>query len=148
MTGGTVRFHRVLRAPAERVHRAFLDPEALVKWLPPDGFTGSVQHLEARVGGTFSMSFTNFASGERHAFGGEYLELVAGERIVYTDRFEDPALPGVMKTTIALRALPCGTELNIVQEGIPAMIPEEDCVLGWQASLALLARLVETEARA
>lgn len=141
----TVRLHRVLRAPSERVYRAFLDADALAKWLPPDGYTCRVHELEARVGGRFRMSFTNFSKRESHAFGGEYLELVAGERIRYTDTFDDPELPGTMVTTALLRAVSCGTELDIVQEGIPEVIPAEACYLGWQDSLALLARLVEPE---
>ena len=147
MTVGTVRLHRVLRAPPERVYRAFLDAEAMAKWLPPNGFTGKVHHLDPRVGGTFRMSFTNFATGQSHAFGGEYLEIVPNERICYTDRFDDPNLPGVMKATVSLKAVSCGTELSVVQEGIPEVIPAELCYLGWQDSLALLARLVEAEIR-
>ena len=147
MTVGTVRLHRVLRAPPERVYRAFLDAEAMAKWLPPNGFTGKVHHLDPRVGGTFRMSFTNFATGQSHAFGGEYLEIVPNERICYTDRFDDPNLPGVIKATVSLKAVACGTELSVVQEGIPEAIPVELCYLGWQDSLALLARLVEAEIR-
>lgn len=147
MTTGTVRFHRVVRAPPERVYRAFLDADAMAKWLPPDGFTGVVHHLDAKVGGTYRMSFTNFTTLQSHTFGGEYLELVPGERISYSDRFDDPNLPGTMKTTVVLKAVSVGTELQIVQEGIPAMIPVEACYLGWQDSLALLARLVEAEIR-
>lgn len=147
MTVGTVRLHRVLRAPPERVYRAFLDAEAMAKWLPPNGFTGKVHHLEPRVGGTFRMSFTNFATGQSHTFGGEYLEIVPNERICYTDRFDDPNLPGVIKATVSLKAVACGTELSVVQEGIPEVIPVELCYLGWQESLALLARLVEAEIR-
>ncbi len=147
MNTGTLRLHRVLRAPAERVYRAFLDPSALAKWLPPHGFTCTVHHLDAKVGGTFRMSFTNFTSGGGHAFGGEYLELVPGERIVHTDRFEDPNLPGAMTTTVSLKPVSCGTDLAVVQEGIPGMIPVEQCTLGWQQSLALLASLVEAEIR-
>lgn len=145
MATSTVRLHRVLRAPPERVYRAFLSADALVKWLPPDGFTATVHHLEARVGGTFRMSFTNFSNGQGHAFGGEYLELVPGALIRYTDRFEDPGLPGVMEVTVTLKAVSCGTELSIVQAGIPEAIPVELCYLGWQESLALLARLVEPD---
>ena len=145
MPGGTVTLHRVLRAPAERIYRAFLDPDAMAKWLPPHGFTGKVQHLDARVGGSYRMSFTNFATGDTHAFGGQYLELVPFERIRHTDGFDDPNLPGMMVTTIALRAVSCGTELSIVQEGIPGAIPIESCYLGWQESLLLLAQLVEAE---
>jgi len=145
MATGTVRLHRVLRAPPERIYRAFLTAEALVKWLPPHGFTGSVHHLEARVGGTFRMSFTNFANGQAHAFGGEYLELVPNERLRYTDKFDDPNLPGTMQTSVTLVATSCGTELSIVQDGIPEVIPVEMCYLGWQESLVLLAKLVEAE---
>ena len=144
-TTGTVTLHRVLRAPAERIYRAFLDPDAMAKWLPPHGFTGKVRHLDARVGGSYRMSFTNFATGDTHAFGGQYLELVPFERIRHTDGFDDPNLPGMMVTTIALRAVSCGTELSIVQEGIPGAIPIESCYLGWQESLLLLAQLVEAE---
>ena len=143
MSTGTVKLHRVLKAPAERVYRAFLDPQAMAKWLPPHGFTGQVHHLEAKVGGTYRMSFTNFSTGHGHSFGGEYLELVPNERIRHTDRFDDPNLPGTMETTIELRTVMCGTELSIVQSGIPAAIPVEMCYLGWQESLALLAQLVE-----
>jgi len=147
MATGTVRLHRVLRAPPERVYRAFLAADAMAKWLPPNGFTGSVHHLDARVGGTFRMSFTNFATGQSHAFGGEYLDLVPHARIRYTDRFDDPNLPGVMTTTVTLQAVSCGTELNVLQEGIPEVIPVEACYLGWQESLVLLAKLVEAEIR-
>lgn len=142
---GTVRFHRVLRAPPERVYRAFLDPDAMVKWLPPHGFTGKVNHVDARVGGTYRMAFTNFSTGSSHAFGGSYLELVPSERIRHTDCFDDPGLPGEMTTTIELRAVSVGTEVSIVQEGIPEVIPTEACCLGWQESLQLLALLVEAE---
>jgi uncharacterized protein YndB with AHSA1/START domain len=145
MTTGTVTLHRVIRAPAERIYRAFLDPAAMTKWLPPHGFTGTVHHLEARVGGTYRMSFTNFANGQSHAFGGEYLELVPNERIRNTDRFDDSNLPGEMQTTVSLKPVSCGTDVHIVQEGIPEMIPTEACYLGWQESLALLAQLVEAE---
>ncbi len=145
MSTHTVRLHRVLRAPPERVYRAFLDPHALVKWLPPHGFTAQVHHLEAKVGGSYRMSFTHFGNGQSHAFGGQYLELVPGERIVHTDRFDDPNLPGEMRTTIRLHAVSCGSELQIVQEGIPEIIPPEACVLGWQESLLLLAQLVEAQ---
>jgi uncharacterized protein YndB with AHSA1/START domain len=141
----TVRFHRVLRAAPERVYRAFLDADAMVKWLPPHGFTGKVHHLDAKVGGAYKMSFTNFSTGRSHAFGGEYLELVPHERIRYTGRFDDPTLPGEMQTTITFKSVSCGTELNIVQEGLPAVIPPEACCLGWQESLSLLAKLVEAE---
>lgn len=145
MTTNTVRLHRVLRAPPERIYRAFLDADAMVKWLPPHGFTGKVHHLDAKVGGTFRMSFTNFSTGQRHSFGGEYLELVANERIRHTDKFDDANLPGVMQVTVMLKKVSSGTELNIVQEGIPAVIPAEACYLGWQESLTLLAQLVEPE---
>jgi uncharacterized protein YndB with AHSA1/START domain len=143
----TVRFHRVLRAPPDRVYRAFLDADAKAKWLPPNGFTGKVHHVDARVGGTFKMSFTNFTTGKSHSFGGEYLELVPHERISYTDHFDDPNLPGELKVTIELKKVSVGTELNIVQEGIPDVIPAEACYLGWQESLILLAKLVEVEIR-
>jgi uncharacterized protein YndB with AHSA1/START domain len=145
MTTGIVRLHRVLRAPPERVYRAFLDPDAMVKWLPPAGFTGKVHRLDARVGGTYRMSFTNFSTGDSHSFGGEYLELVPNERICHTDAFDDPNLQGEMRTTISLRKVIGGTELNVVQEGIPEAIPTEMCYLGWQDSLTLLAHLVEVE---
>jgi len=143
MSTGTVRLHRVLRAPPERIYRAFLEPEATAKWLPPSGFTCKVHQLEAKVGGSFRMSFTNFGTGHGHSFGGKYLELVPNERIVHTDKFEDANLPGEMKTTISLKNVSCGTELSVVQEGIPAAIPVEQCYLGWQESLEQLARLVE-----
>jgi len=145
MSTHTIRLHRVLRAPPDRIYRAFLDPDAMVKWLPPHGFTGRVEHAHARVGGTYRMSFTNFATGHGHSFGGEYLELVPNERIRHTDRFDDPNLPGDMETTVSLKPVSCGTELSIVQEGVPGVIPPEACYLGWQESLALLARLVEAE---
>jgi uncharacterized protein YndB with AHSA1/START domain len=145
MSTNTVRLHRVLRAPPERVYRAFLDADAMVKWLPPNGFTGKVHHLDARVGGTYRMSFTNFTTGGTHSFGGEYLELVPHERIRHTDRFEDPNLPGTLQVTVTLEKVSCGTDLGIVQEGIPDVIPLEACHLGWQESLALLAELVEAE---
>jgi uncharacterized protein YndB with AHSA1/START domain len=141
----TVRLHRVLRAPPERIYRALLDADAMVKWLPPNGFTGKVHHLDARVGGTYKMSFTNFSSGQGHSFGGEYLELVPNERIRHTDKFDDPNLPGEMRTTVSLKQVSMGTELQVVQEGIPSAIPVEACYLGWQESLALLAQLVEAE---
>ena len=141
----TVRFHRVLRATPEKVYRAFLDADALAKWLPPNGFTGKVHHLDARVGGTYQMSFTNFGTGRSHSFGGQYLELVPHERLRYSDQFDDPNLPGKMQTTITLKKVSCGTELNIVQEGLPDVIPPEACCLGWQESLTLLAKLVEAE---
>lgn len=145
MATGTVHLHRVLRAPPERVYRAFLTAEAMAKWLPPNGFTGKVHHLDARVGGSYRMSFTNFGTGRSDAFGGEYLELLPGKRIRHTDRFDDPNLPGEMCTTIALAAVSVGTELSIVQEGIPEAIPAEACYLGWQESLMLLAKLVEAD---
>ena len=141
----TIRLHRVLRAPPERIYRAFLDADAMAKWLPPHGFTGRVHHADAKVGGTFRMSFTNFSTGASHAFGGEYLELTPNERIRYTDRFDDPNLPGTIHVTVTLRAVSCGTELGVVQEGIPDVIPAEACYLGWQESLVLLAKLVEAE---
>jgi len=141
----TVRFHRVLRAPTERVYRAFLDPEAMVKWLPPYGFTAKVHSMEARVGGSHRMSFTNFTTGKSHSFGGTYVELTPHERIRYTDKFDDPNLPGEMQVTISLRKVLCGTELEIVQAGIPDVIPTEMCYLGWQESLAQLAHVVEPE---
>ena len=145
MSTGTVRLHRVLKAPPERIYRAFLDPEAMVKWLPPHGFTGKVHHLDAKVGGTYKMSFKNFSSGNSHSFGGSYLELVPNERIRHTDKFDDPNLPGEMQVTVTLIAVSCGTELNVVQEGIPSAIPVEMCYLGWQESLKLLGQLVEAE---
>jgi uncharacterized protein YndB with AHSA1/START domain len=141
----TIRLHRVLRITPPRVYRAFLDPQAVVKWLPPNGFTAQVDHLDARVGGTYRMSFTNFGSGRSHSFGGRYLELVPNERIRYSDRFDDPDLPGEIQVTITLTPTSVGTELHIVQEGVPDVIPAEACYLGWQESLALLARLVEAE---
>jgi uncharacterized protein YndB with AHSA1/START domain len=147
MSTQTVTLHRVLRAPPERIYRAFLDADALAKWLPPNGFTGRVHQLDAKVGGSYRMSFTNLGTGHSHAFGGDYLELVPHERLRYTARFDDPNLPGVMQTTVTLRAVFCGTELTVVQEGIPAVIPAEACYLGWQESLALLASLVEAEVR-
>jgi uncharacterized protein YndB with AHSA1/START domain len=141
----TVRLHRVLRAKPERVYRAFIDPDAMSKWLPPHGFTGKVHHMDARVGGTYRMSFTNFNTGKSHAFGGKFLELTPNERLRYDDQFEDPNLPGTMITTVELREVFCGTELRITQEGIPAVIPEEACYMGWQESLELLGKLVEPE---
>ena len=145
MPTGTVRLHRVLRTTPEKIYRAFLDADAMSKWLPPYGFTCKVHHFDARVGGTFRMSFSNFSTGNGHSFGGEYRELVTNERIVYTDRFDDPNLPGEMQTTITLTKVSCGTELSIVQEGVPGVIPAEACYLGWQESLAQLAKLVEPE---
>ena len=141
----TIRLHRVLRATPERVYRAFLEPEAMVKWFPPNGFTGKVHHMDARVGGSYRMSFTNFTTGKSHSFGGEYLELVPNERIRHTDKFDDPNLPGLMQVTITIKKVSCGAEVNITQEGVPETIPAEACYLGWQESLALLAKLVEAE---
>ncbi len=143
MPTATVRLHRVLRATPERVYRAFLDAEAMAKWLPPYGFTCKVHHMDARVGGAFRMSFTNFSAGASHSFGGEYLELIPNRRLQYTDRFDDPNLPGEMRVTVDLKAVSCGTDISIVQEGIPEVIPTEMCYLGWQESLAQLATLVE-----
>ncbi len=145
MATNTIRLHRVLRATPERVYRAFLDADAMAKWLPPNGFTGKVHQLDARVGGTHRMSFTNFTTGKSHSFGGKYLELVPNERIRYTDAFDDPNLPGEMRLTVTMKKVAAGTELAIVQEGVPEVIPPEACYLGWQESLALLAKLVETE---
>jgi uncharacterized protein YndB with AHSA1/START domain len=145
MTTGTVRLHRVLRATPERIYRAFLEPDAIAKWLPPYGFTCQVHHLDARVGGTHKMSFRNFTTGNSHSFGGEYVELVPCEKIRYSDRFDDSNLPGQMDVTVSLRQVSCGTEINIVQEGIPEVIPVEMCYLGWQESLLQLAKLVEPE---
>jgi uncharacterized protein YndB with AHSA1/START domain len=141
----TVRFHRVLRTTPEKIYRAFLDPDAMAKWLPPDGFTGKVHQMDAKIGGAYRMSFTNFTTKNGHSFGGEYLELVPSERLRYTARFDDPNLPGQMQTTVTLKKVSCGTEMNIVQEGIPSVIPPEACTLGWQDSLTLLAKLVEPE---
>jgi len=143
--GGTVRLHRVLAAPPEKIYRAFTDADALARWLPPNGFTAKVHHLEAKEGGTFKMSFTNFTSNKSHSFGGEYLELVPNERLRYTDKFDDPNLPGEMRVTVNLKKVVCGTEVDIVQEGIPAVIPVEMCYLGWQQSLIQLAMLVEPD---
>jgi uncharacterized protein YndB with AHSA1/START domain len=145
MATGTVRLHRVLRAKQERVYRAFLEPDALAKWLPPYGFTCRIQHVDARVGGSYRMSFTNFSSGKGHSFGGVYRDLVPNARICYTDKFDDPNLPGEMVTTITLKQVLCGTELSVIQEGIPEVIPTEMCYLGWQESLVQLAKLVEPE---
>lgn len=147
MAGNTVRLHRVLKAPPEKLYRAFLTPDALAKWLPPDGFTATVDHLQATVGGTFRMAFTNFTTQQSHAFGGEYVELTPNQCIRYTDRFDDPGLPGVMAVTVTFKAVMCGTELEVVQTGIPEAIPVEMCYLGWQESLAALARLVEPDIR-
>ena len=145
MATNTIRLHRVLRAKPERVYRAFLDPDAMAKWLPPNGFTGKVHSMEARVGGGHKMSFTNFTSGKSHSFGGTYLELIPNERIRYTDKFDDPNLPGEMQVTVTLKAVSCGTEINVLQEGIPEVIPPDACYVGWQESLVLLASLVEPE---
>jgi len=147
MSSNSVRLHRVLKATPERVYRAFLDADAMAKWLPPNGFTGKVHHMDAKVGGTYRMSFTNFTTGHTHSFGGDYLELVPHERLRYTAKFDDPNLPGEMQTTISLRTVLCGVDVSIVQEGIPAVIPVEMCYLGWQESLVLLAKLVEAEIR-
>ena len=147
MAAHTIHLHRVLRAPPERVYRAFLDPQAMAKWLPPHGFTGQVHEIDARVGGRYRMSFTHLATGHSRSFGGSYLELVPHERVRHTDRFDDPNLPGEMVVTVSLRAVSCGTELTIVQEGVPEVIPAEACHLGWQESLALLALLVEAEVK-
>ena len=141
----TIRLHRVVRSSPEKVYRAFLDADAMGKWLPPNGFTGKVHHMDAKEGGTFKMSFTNFTTGKAHSFGGRYLELVPHERIRYTDKFDDPNLPGEIQVTVTLKKVFCGTEVNIVQEGVPAVIPAEACYLGWQESLSLLAMLVEPE---
>jgi uncharacterized protein YndB with AHSA1/START domain len=145
MPTNTIRLHRVRRAPPERIYRAFLDADAMAKWLPPNGFTGKVHQMDARVGGSYRMSFKNFSTGQSHSFGGEYLELVPNELIRHTDKFDDPNLPGTMHVTVSLRKVSCGTELSIVQEGVPDVIPPEACYLGWQESLTLLARLVEAE---
>ena len=145
MASNTIRLHRVLRATPERVYRAFLDADAMAKWLPPNGFTGKVHHVEAKVGGTHQMSFTNFSTGQSHSFGGKYLELVPQERIRYTDTFEDLNLPGEMEVTVTLKQVSVGTEVTIVQDGVPEVIPPEACYLGWQESLTLLAKLVEAE---
>lgn len=145
MSGNTIRLHRVLRAAPDKVYRAFIEPDALARWSPPHGFTCAVEHVDARVGGGFRMAFTNFTTGSSHAFGGEYLELVPSERLRYTDRFDDPNLPGEIEVTVSLQAVSCGTELTIVQTGVPDVIPPEMCYLGWQESLEYLARLVEPE---
>ena len=145
MPANTVQLHRVLRTTPEKLYRAFLDADAMAKWLPPNGFTCKVHHMDAKVGSTYQMSFTNFTTGQKHSFGGKYLELVPNERLRYTDQFDDPNLPGDMQTTITLKKVSCGTELNILQEGIPEAIPAEACYLGWQESLILLAKLVEPE---
>ncbi len=145
MSTNTIQLHRVLRATPEKIYRAFLDADAIAKWLPPNGFTAKVHQMDAKVGGSHKMSFTNFTTGKSHSFGGKYLELTPNERILYTDKFDDPNLPGEMTTTITLSKVSCGTELNVVQEGVPAVIPPEACYLGWQESLVLLAKLVEPE---
>ena len=145
MSGNTIRLHRVFRSTPERVYRAFLDADAMAKWLPPNGFTGKVHHLDAKVGGTFKMSFTNFTTNKSHSFGGQYLELVPHARIRYTDKFDDPNLPGEMHVTVILKKVMCGTDVHIAQEGIPDVIPTEACYLGWQESLVLLGKLVEAE---
>ncbi|HEX6998359.1 MAG TPA: SRPBCC family protein [Gammaproteobacteria bacterium] len=145
MATSTIRLHRVLRAAPERVYRAFLDPDAMAKWLPPNGFTGKVHEMDARVGGSYRMSFTNFTTGKAHSFGGRFLELEPNRRISYTDAFDDPGLPGEMRTTVTLEQVSVGTEIHIVQEGVPEAIPREACYLGWQESLTLLAKLVEAE---
>lgn len=145
MSTGTVRLHRVFRAPAERAYRAFLDADAMAKWISPYGFTCKVHHMDIKVGGTFRMSFTNFSTGNEHAFGGEYLELVPSERIRYTDKFDDPNLAGELRVTVTFKKVSCGTEINILQEGLPEVIPVEMCYLGWQESLAQLATLIEPE---
>ena len=141
----TIRLHRVLRASPERIYRAFLDPDAMAKWLPPNGFTGKVHQMDAKVGGSYKMSFTNFTTGKSHSFGGKFIELAPHERIRYTDKFDDPNLAGEMQTTVILKKVSCGTELNVTQEGVPSVIPAESCYLGWQESLILLAKLVEAE---
>ena len=143
MSTNTVRLHRLIRATPDHIYRAFLDADAMAKWLPPNGFTGKVHHMDAKVGGTYRMSFTNFTTGRSHSFGGKYLELVVGERLRYTGTFDDPNLPGEMQTTVSLVKVSCGTEMNVLQEGIPAVIPVEACYLGWQESLTLLVKLVE-----
>ena len=145
MQSNTIRLHRVLRAAPEKVYRAFLNADAMAKWLPPNGFTAKVHQMDAKVGGSYKMSFTNFSTGKSHSFGGTYVELVPNERIRYADKFDDPNLPGEMQATITFKPVSCGTELNIVQEGVPAVIPAEACYLGWQESLDLLAKLVEAE---
>lgn len=145
MGTNTIRLHRVFRATPERIYRAFVDADAMVKWLPPNGFTGKVHHMDAKVGGTFKMSFTNFTTGKSHSFGGQYLELVPHERIRYTDNFDDPNLPGEIRVTVTLTRVSCGTDINILQEGVPDVIPAEACYLGWQESLILLGKLVEAE---
>jgi len=145
MSTGTVKLHRVFKCKAERVYKAFIDPDAMAKWLPPNGFAGKVHEMDARVGGSYKMSFTNFSTGSSHSFGGEFLEMVPNEKLRYSDRFDDPNLPGEMITTVTLKEVSVGVEVNIVQEGIPEVIPVEACYLGWQESLMLLAKLVEAE---
>lgn len=145
MSDNTVRLHRVLRTTPEKVYRAFTDPDAMTKWLPPHGFTGKVHQMDAKVGGSYKMSFTNFSTGTSHGFGGTFVELIPNERLRYTDKFDDPNFPGEMQTTVVIKAVSCGTEINIVQEGIPEIIPVDGCYLGWQESLTLLAQLVEPE---
>lgn len=145
MSTHTIRLHRVLRSTPEKIYRAFLEPDALSKWIPPYGFTGKVHHLDAKVGGTYKMSFTNFSTGQSHSFGGKYVELVPHERLLYTDKFDDPNLPGEISVTITLKKVLCGTEVNVVQGGVPAVIPAEMCYLGWQESLEQLTKLVEPE---
>jgi len=145
MSGNTIRLHRVVRTTPGKIYKAFLDPDAMAKWLPPNGFTANVHQMDAKVGGSYKMSFTNFTTGKSHSFGGTYVELKPHERIRYTDKFDDPNLPGEMQTTITLKKVSCGTELDVVQEGVPAVIPAETCYLGWQESLAQLAKLVEPE---
>ncbi len=145
MTTHTIRLHRVLRSTPERIYRAFINPAAMCKWLPPNGYTGTMHHMDAKVGGSFKMSFTNFTTQKAMSFGGEYLELIPNEKLRYTDGFDDPNLPGVMTVTVLLKAVPCGTEVNITQEGVPSVIPAEACYMGWQESLILLAKLVEVE---
>ena len=145
MSNNTIRLHRVLRAAPEKVYRAFLDADATAKWLPPNGFTCKVHQMDAKVGGSYKMSFTNFSTGKSHSFGGTYVELAPNERIRYTDKFDDPKLPGEIRTTITLKKVSCGTELSVVQEGVPEVIPPDACYLGWQESLILLAKLVEAE---
>lgn len=145
MSTNTIRLHRVIRTSPEKLYRAFLEPEAIAKWIPPDGFTCKVHHMDVNVGGTYKMSFTNFTTGKSHSFGGTYVELIPGQRIRYTDKFDDPHLPGEMTATIEFKKVLCGTELSIIQEGVPEVIPAEMCYLGWQESLSLLARLVEPE---
>jgi uncharacterized protein YndB with AHSA1/START domain len=145
MPSKTVRLHRVIHSSPERIYRAFLDADAMAKWLPPNGFTGKVHHMDAKVGGNYRMSFTNFSNGHSHSFGGKYLELVPGQRLRYTATFDDPNLPGEMQTTVSLAPVSCGAEMSVVQEGIPEVIPLESCYLGWQESLTLLIKLVEAE---